>query len=247
MDTTELQFAIYLFTNVEQQLKLASAFPFTPLHRPCCFCCQDGPLLGPRWAITISKLARRLPELVSCSELPKQKSRIQQSWINNKQKMLDYPTRETSAQCYERCKFALQTHKMWLVKLVGKLSCTCLFFQRSADNLWRDTAPCPVGKLLQRTSAAPSASFAGYAPYPTPSAHALHLVQLWRRKTHWALEPESTLIQRFNSTPTPIKQTLFEANEKSRTKLTSLGKASNDSSHILQGNSLCVSDQYVCC
>lgn len=48
----------------------------------------------------------------------------------------------------------------------------------SAGSPWTGTAPCPAGRLPRSTSAAPSASAAGCAPSPGPSACALPRVQL---------------------------------------------------------------------
>lgn len=58
-----------------------------------------------------------------------------------------------------------------------KKPATCLA-SLSAGSLWKGTAPCPAGRLPQKTSAAPSASFAGCVPFPGPSGCARHLVPL---------------------------------------------------------------------
>lgn len=54
---------------------------------------------------------------------------------------------------------------------------------QSAGDLWTGTAPCPAGKLPRRTSAAPSASAAGCAPFPGPSVRVLYRVQLKKQSS----------------------------------------------------------------
>lgn len=60
---------------------------------------------------------------------------------------------------------------------------TCLSSPLSAGNPWTGTAPCPAGRPPRKTSAAPSASLAGCAPSPEPSARAPRPGRLRKQRT----------------------------------------------------------------
>lgn len=83
----------------------------------------------------------------------------------------------------EHCWLHLLNNTLQVGSWCKRYFTTCLSSLLSASILWKGIAPCPAGRLLQRTSGAPLASSAGCAPCPKPSVHVQHRVQLSIKQT----------------------------------------------------------------